>query len=56
MSATVNIEQCTGCNACMSACPVEAICLVDDLAKVLDDCIECGTCIDECPTQAILME
>jgi len=55
MSAIVNIKKCTGCEACVSACPVEAISIVDDKAKVSDECIDCGACVDECPVEAILM-
>ena len=55
MSATVNIEKCTGCEACVSSCPVEAISLVDDKATVSSECIDCGACVDECPLEAISM-
>jgi ferredoxin len=53
MAAVVNKDLCTGCGACASACPVEAI-TVDEKASVnADACIDCGTCVDECPVKAI---
>ncbi len=55
MSAKVDIEKCTGCEACTTACPVEAISMVDDKAKVSAECIDCGACVDECPVEAISM-
>ena len=56
MAAVVSLEKCTGCESCVSACPVEAIAMVDDKAKVSAECIDCGACVDECPTEAITME
>ena len=58
MSAIVNIEKCTGCEACVSSCPVEAISMVavDDKAKVSNECIDCGACVDECSADAITMD
>ncbi len=54
MAVTIDEEKCTGCGACVEVCPVEALKLVDDKAKVdPDTCIDCGTCVDECPVGAI---
>lgn len=56
MPAKVDQSTCTGCEACVSACPTEAIVMEDGKAKVTDDCIDCGACVDECPVEAISMD
>ena len=54
MAVTIDKEKCTGCGACVDACPVDALKLVEDKATVdPDTCIDCGTCVDECPVEAI---
>jgi len=57
MAAKVDPEKCTGCEACVSACPSEAITIKDGKAVVdPDKCVDCGVCVDECPVEAISME
>jgi len=57
MPAKVDPEKCTGCEACIDECPVEAIALKDDVAVVNEDeCSDCGQCVDTCPSEAIAME
>lgn len=57
MSAKVNKEKCTGCESCVSACPVEAIKMNEKKATVdSGTCIDCGACVGECPVEAIAME
>jgi NAD-dependent dihydropyrimidine dehydrogenase PreA subunit len=53
MAAVVDAEKCTGCGICEDACPLEAIKVEDDLARVGEECTECGSCVDECPNDAI---
>jgi len=54
MAVKVDKATCTGCAACVSACPVEAIKITAEKAEVNEDtCIDCGTCVDECPVQAL---
>lgn len=51
----IDKEQCIGCGACVSICPVEAIAMDDDGKAFIkeDICIKCGTCESVCPTSAI---
>ncbi len=49
----VDPATCTGCESCVSACPVEAISMKSDKALISDECIDCGACVDECPVEAI---
>jgi len=54
MPAYVDPDICTGCETCVEECPVEAISIVDDVAKVDEElCTECGLCVDVCPSGAI---
>jgi Fe-S-cluster-containing hydrogenase component 2 len=54
MPVVVDADECTGCETCVDACPVEAISMVDGVAKIdVDECTDCGTCVDECPVEAI---
>lgn len=54
MRTVCDINECTGCRACMNACPHEAIHLVDDM-KIInavidpDLCVNCGRCTSVCP-------
>jgi Na+-translocating ferredoxin:NAD+ oxidoreductase RNF subunit RnfB len=41
---------CLGLGSCVSACPFDAICVVDGIAKVdADACKACGKCVAICP-------
>ncbi|NQT89870.1 MAG: 4Fe-4S binding protein [Candidatus Omnitrophica bacterium] len=55
MAAVISVETCTGCSACVDACPVTAIKMENEKAAVSDECIDCGACVDQCPVQAITM-
>lgn len=57
MAAKIDQVLCTGCGACVEACPTEAISLSEGKAQVDDEkCVDCGACVDECPTKAISVE
>ena len=54
--ATVDEEECTGCEACVESCQMDAITIEDDTAQVnLDNCIGCGLCVTACDFEAISM-
>jgi Fe-S-cluster-containing hydrogenase component 2 len=53
MAYKVDQEKCEGCEACVPACPTNAIAMTDGKAKISDECVDCGTCVDACPVQAI---
>ena len=46
---------CTGCGACVRACPVHAILGKRGQAHVIDQraCIRCGACVQSCPSECI---
>ena len=56
MAAVIDKDTCSGCEACVGSCPVEAIAMADGVAVVNEDeCIDCGACVGECPVEAISM-
>jgi len=56
MAVQIDGEKCTGCGLCVDVCPVEAISLENDKAKVdAEKCVDCGQCVEECPNEAIKM-
>lgn len=62
----VNVEKCTGCGKCVSACPVEAMSLVSandphhlnqKKARVIEEiCLGCGVCVRSCSKQGIHLQ
>ena len=53
----IDDQKCDGCARCMDICPVAAIYLIDDRARIdLTICTECGACIEVCPNDAIQMQ
>ena len=51
----LNKEQCCGCTACKSICPINAISMVKDeqgfkYPNISEECVNCGLCIKVCPS------
>ncbi|MGL4534452.1 MAG: RnfABCDGE type electron transport complex subunit B [Fusobacteriaceae bacterium] len=45
---------CIACGICAKVCPVDAIIIEHNLAKIISEkCVECGLCSTKCPTKAI---
>ena len=56
MSHVIN-EGCIKCGACISECPVTAICFSCNSAVIDPDiCIDCGACEGVCPVGVIAAE
>lgn len=53
METRIDLEKCTGCEACLSACPFGALEIRDEKAFVTDQCTLCGACQEICPEGAI---
>jgi electron transfer flavoprotein alpha subunit/NAD-dependent dihydropyrimidine dehydrogenase PreA subunit len=52
----IDKETCTGCEACVPACPFGALSMADDGTAVVDEkCTFCGACVDVCPVEAITL-
>jgi len=52
----INGETCTGCEACIPACPFGALSMKEKIAAVDEKCTFCGACVDVCPVSAITLE
>lgn len=46
-------DNCTGCSACASICPMNNIVIIDHKPVWGSNCVNCLACINSCPHQAI---
>lgn len=49
----VDRVKCKACKICEKNCPVDAIHVIDKLAKTNESCVSCGICFRVCPFDAI---
>jgi len=56
--AIVDYEKCTGCTACLKACPVEAVSGEKKEVHTIDQdkCTRCGACFEACKFEAVGVE
>jgi NAD-dependent dihydropyrimidine dehydrogenase PreA subunit len=59
--ASIDEDNCNGCDSCIEKCPMKAIISgggeTDETAKVdIEKCIGCGLCVSSCPDEAISLE
>ena len=56
MPIRIDVEICTGCKACVGACPYGAVAVDDGKARFTDDCTGCGACASACKPGAIVLD
>jgi electron transfer flavoprotein alpha subunit len=53
VSVKVDIDKCTSCETCVSACPFAAIEMRNGKAFITESCTMCGACVEACEFKAI---
>jgi len=56
MGINFNLEKCTGCGACVPACPFGLLEVVDDKVQIKEGCTLCGACRDACSFDVITID
>lgn len=50
----VDEEKCVACGICVEECPVDAITMENQTARIdMEECIKCGLCHEVCPEGAV---
>ena len=52
----IDLDKCSNCGECVTACPFGSIEMVNEHPVVKDDCRLCGACVQACPEGAITIE
>jgi len=55
MPPKINKKKCNGCKTCVEICPVQALIMDGEKAKLekKDKCIDCRACEAQCSSEAI---
>ncbi len=53
---SIDLDKCSNCGECVTACPFGSIEMVNEHPVVKDDCRLCGSCVQACPEGAITIE
>ena len=53
MEVNIDLAKCTGCGACVPACPFGLLEVVDDKVRLKEGCTLCGACVDACAFEAL---
>jgi Na+-translocating ferredoxin:NAD+ oxidoreductase subunit B len=56
--ASVNTDQCSGCEACLESCNLKAISMGQQgVAQINGEtCVGCGVCVTKCPAEALTLK
>jgi ferredoxin len=57
MEIHINESRCTGCGDCVAECPIHAVTIHENIARIdLKTCIRCTSCVAVCKERAIFLQ